>query len=76
MNACTWLWSSGSVLLPNPKTKPWVDDFVEEHVLAHVGKYDDQVDCAAQYLNWAGARDRNTLFKKAMGVVAQKLYSY
>ncbi len=64
MNACTWLWSTGSVLLPEKAS--WVEDFIEEHLVAPVGRHDDQCDAASQYLNWAFTKDRNDLFKQAM----------
>ena len=74
MNACTWLWSTGSIQLP--KNAPWLEEYVHEHLVAPVGKYDDQVDCSAMYLNWAGSKDKQQLFKLAMANQRKKLYGW
>lgn len=40
----------GEVLLP--ENTPWIDDFLAETATYPQGRYDDQVDALAQYLNW------------------------
>jgi predicted phage terminase large subunit-like protein len=73
--ASTWLWQSGNVHLPHPDIAPWITEYIEEHVVFPVGGYDDCVDCTSQYLGWASARDRNSLFAKAM-LNARSGYSF
>lgn len=48
------MWEAGEVLLPN--TAIWLPDFEAELVGFPFANHDDQVDAAAQYLNWARAR--------------------
>ncbi len=67
MNACTWLWSTDSVMLP--EGAPWLEEFINEHLTAPVGSHDDQVDAASQLLNWWSKSERKSLFKKAMAAV-------
>lgn len=76
MKASTWLWSSNSVVLPSESRAPWIDEYVEEHIRAPVGKYDDQVDCSAQYLTWASNQDSATLLRRAMDGVRARMYGY
>jgi len=73
--ASTWLWRAGNVHLPHKDIASWVDEFIEEHVVFPVGGHDDCVDCGSQYLNFASARDRASLFGQAM-TNARKGYSF
>lgn len=59
------LWRAGNVWLPEDKRAPWVGEFIEEHVTFPVGKNDDQVDAASQYLNFASGRYRGHSRRKA-----------
>jgi predicted phage terminase large subunit-like protein len=70
-SASEWLWMSGCVFLP--AGAPWLEEYIEEHILFPVGSNDDCVDCTSQYLNWAGSKDKAGLFKKAMAVQRQKM---
>lgn len=62
--ATTPYWQAGNVYLP--ERTPWVDTFVEEHVVFPVGSSDDQVDCASQFLLWATSRSRTSQRKAAV----------
>lgn len=44
-------WESGSVWIPHPKVKGWVEDFVQEMTVFPKGAHDDQVDAMTQALN-------------------------
>jgi predicted phage terminase large subunit-like protein len=50
------LWSNKSVLLPHPKIKPWVSDFVQEVLDFPCSLHDDQVDAMTQALTWLRER--------------------
>jgi len=45
---------AGRVLLP--EAAPWLVDFEKELLAFPNGRYDDQLDSAVQFLNWAAAR--------------------
>jgi predicted phage terminase large subunit-like protein len=45
---------AGRVLLP--EAAPWLVDFERELLAFPNGRYDDQLDSAVQFLNWAAAR--------------------
>jgi predicted phage terminase large subunit-like protein len=47
---------AGSLILPT--TAPWLADFIGEY-LAFPGRYDDQIDSLAQFLEWQGKRERD-----------------
>jgi len=64
--ATTWLWRAGNIKLPHKEQAPWIDDFIEEHVVFPSGSHDDTVDAASQALTWLSARDRKSLFEAAM----------
>lgn len=42
---------AGNVYVPNPRNKPWVDEFIEECAVFPNGAFDDQVDCFTQACN-------------------------
>ena len=50
------LWSNKSVLIPDPKLKAWVSDFVQEVVDFPCSLHDDQVDAMTQALTWLRER--------------------
>jgi predicted phage terminase large subunit-like protein len=57
----------GEVLLPD--NAPWIDDFLAETALYPQGRYDDQVDALAQYLNWVedGTRPKGGILQMTGG---------
>lgn len=50
------LWTKGAVIVPHPKAKPWVNDFIQELLEFPCSLHDDQVDAMTQALTWL--RDR------------------
>jgi predicted phage terminase large subunit-like protein len=48
--ACTGYFSLGKILLP--KSPRWLEEYMKEHQMFPNSKYDDQVDCTSQYLNY------------------------
>ncbi len=69
--ATEWVWAAGNIWLP--KNAPWLQDFIDEHLLFPVGSNDDMVDSTSQFVNWSFSRDRKALFKKAMAVARQRM---
>lgn len=50
------LWSNRSVLIPDPKIKPCVNDFIQEVLDFPCSLHDDQVDAMTQSLTWLRER--------------------
>src|SRR5215468_7564353 len=50
MNAQTAMIENGFVRIP--ETAPWLDEYLHEMTVFPRGKYDDQVDSTAQFLDW------------------------
>jgi predicted phage terminase large subunit-like protein len=50
------LWSNQYVIIPDPHTKPWVNEFIQELLEFPCSLHDDQVDAMTQALTWL--RDR------------------
>ena len=42
-----------------PRQAPWVGDFHDELLQFPHGRFDDQVDALAQFLDWIDQRQRN-----------------
>jgi predicted phage terminase large subunit-like protein len=51
-HAVEGLWSAGRVLLPDPGSAPWVNDFIQEVLEFPSSINDDQVDAMTQALTW------------------------
>lgn len=60
---------SGNVYLPNPKTTPWVTDFIEEAASFPYAAHDDQVDCMSQALT---RLDKKDIPKTDIGMVQSR----
>jgi len=61
------LYKSGCIYYPDPSIAPWIEDFINEHLVFPNGKHDDQVDSgtqAVQHLDEIGSagsmKDANT----------------
>lgn len=57
-HACTALWESGNVLLPDKSIAPWIDEFRLELLRFPSGAHDDCVDSATQGLRYLSAGHR------------------
>ena len=57
-HACTALWESGNVLLPDRSIAPWIDEFRLELLRFPSGAHDDCVDSATQGLRYLSAGHR------------------
>lgn len=55
-HAVEGLWSAEMVLLPDPRTAPWVNDFIQEVLEFPSSINDDQVDAMTQALTWLRER--------------------
>lgn len=58
-------WEAMDVWLPEAYAAPWVNDFIEEHLVFPVGSNDDQVDAQTQALTYLRTRNTDRL-RKAM----------
>jgi len=72
-NATTPLWMAGNVWLPDRKQAPWVDGFVKEHLTFPVGKNDDCVDAASQYLAFASGHTGRARIRAAAQGMRQQM---
>jgi predicted phage terminase large subunit-like protein len=69
LSAVAPLIQAGNVFLPDPKTTPWVSDYVFEHSAFPNAPNDDQVDATSQALNYLspmGQLSHSSTFKGAM----------
>jgi predicted phage terminase large subunit-like protein len=55
VQAVTPLFETGKVLLP--KSAPWLDAWMEEHLRFPAARHDDQVDCTSLALSWLSQRN-------------------
>ncbi len=52
---------AGRVWLPDPKLKPWVNDYLLEILTFPLGVHDDDVDGTSQFLRWASQKRTNVI---------------
>ena len=60
-HSVTPLYQGGDVFLPKKCDAPWVGSYIEEHVSFPYAKYDDQVDCANQALDYLKGKKMMTI---------------
>ena len=56
--SCAPIFEAENVWVPDPSIAPWVLDLVDEWTTFPNAAFDDQVDCATQYLNWDASKGR------------------